>query len=60
MDERVQKLEEKQPGKSTVQRLDTLVLEVNLQNYGLMEKSLVHWMNPVQPQSVYYYVMQSY
>lgn len=38
MDERVQKLEEKQPGRSTVQRLDILVLEFNLQNIWYDEK----------------------
>ena len=32
MDERVQKLEEKQPRKYTAQRLDTIVPEFNLQN----------------------------
>ena len=38
MDERVQKLEEMQPGKSTAQRLDTLMPEVNLQNIWSDEK----------------------
>ena len=38
MDERVQKLEEKQPRKCTAQRLDTLVPEFNLQNIWSDEK----------------------
>ena len=38
MDERVQKLEEKQPRKYTAQRLDTLVPEFNLQNIWSDEK----------------------